>query len=415
MSSERLYYTDAYLVEFDAVVRDVRSAGRPLEGRPRPHGLLPDIGRPAFRYRHARRRQCARRLRSGRRDDRPPCRSRAREELARARPRRLEPALRSHAAAHRPASAVGGVRARGRRSEPSAFISARRRRRSISTRSCLPIRSPASKKRPTASCGKTAKSACKFVTAAEAAKLPLRKDPAREGELRIVEIKDYDLSACGGTHVKRTGAIGVICDLGRRAFQGWTARRVRVRRSRPDAAPRPEELRQRKRAAAVGAARRTAVGHREAAEQRAEASRSPGRALRAAGCSRGREPCRQSARGIGAVNVVAAAVSGWDANGLKKLASSIAAKPATVAVLITAESPALVVVCALAGSLARCRGVLEEPDRSIRRARRRKGAMAQGGGLWRGAISTPRFSGRGRTDRSRESCSLHRDLLPPTQ
>ncbi len=125
----------------------------------RPHRVLPDLGRPAFRYRHARRSRRDRRLRSGRRNDRPPRRSRAREELASARPRRLEPALRSHAAAHRTASAVGGVRARGGRYEPSAFISARRRRRSISTRSCRPIRSPASKKRPTASCGKTAKSA----------------------------------------------------------------------------------------------------------------------------------------------------------------------------------------------------------------------------------------------------------------
>jgi len=44
----------------------------------------------------------------------------------------------------------------------------------------------------------------RFVTDTEAAKLPLRKEPARAGELSIVEIKDYDLSACGGTHVSRT-------------------------------------------------------------------------------------------------------------------------------------------------------------------------------------------------------------------
>ncbi len=30
----------------------------------------------------------------------------------------------------------------------------------------------------------------------------------REGTLRLVEIRDFDLSACGGTHVHRTGAIG---------------------------------------------------------------------------------------------------------------------------------------------------------------------------------------------------------------
>src|SRR5262245_48595349 len=54
----------------------------------------------------------------------------------------------------------------------------------------------------------------KFVTAAEAANLPLRKDPTREGERRIIEIQDYDLSACGGTHTRSTGAIGVIAISG---------------------------------------------------------------------------------------------------------------------------------------------------------------------------------------------------------
>ncbi len=60
----------------------------------------------------------------------------------------------------------------------------------------------------------------RFVTAREAAKLPLRKEPAREGELRIIEIKDYDLSACGGTHVRRTGAIGMIAITGFERFKG---------------------------------------------------------------------------------------------------------------------------------------------------------------------------------------------------
>lgn len=48
------------------------------------------------------------------------------------------------------------------------------------------------------------------VTPAEAARLPLRKDSAREGSLRVIEIADFDLSPCGGTHAKRTGEVGVI-------------------------------------------------------------------------------------------------------------------------------------------------------------------------------------------------------------
>jgi len=48
------------------------------------------------------------------------------------------------------------------------------------------------------------------VTAEEAASLPLRKEPSREGELRVIEIDDFDLTPCGGTHAKSTGEVGVI-------------------------------------------------------------------------------------------------------------------------------------------------------------------------------------------------------------
>jgi alanyl-tRNA synthetase len=48
------------------------------------------------------------------------------------------------------------------------------------------------------------------VTAEAAASLPLRKDPAREGELRLIEIEGFDLTPCGGTHAYRTGEVGMI-------------------------------------------------------------------------------------------------------------------------------------------------------------------------------------------------------------
>ncbi len=48
------------------------------------------------------------------------------------------------------------------------------------------------------------------VSAAEAARLPLRKDSAREGELRLIEIEGFDLTPCGGTHAYRTGEVGMI-------------------------------------------------------------------------------------------------------------------------------------------------------------------------------------------------------------
>jgi alanyl-tRNA synthetase len=48
------------------------------------------------------------------------------------------------------------------------------------------------------------------VTAEEAAALPLRKESAREGELRLIEIDEFDLTPCGGTHAYRTGEVGMI-------------------------------------------------------------------------------------------------------------------------------------------------------------------------------------------------------------
>jgi alanyl-tRNA synthetase len=38
----------------------------------------------------------------------------------------------------------------------------------------------------------------------------LRKPPKVSGRIRIVEIPDWDVSACGGTHTRRTGEVGVI-------------------------------------------------------------------------------------------------------------------------------------------------------------------------------------------------------------
>lgn len=48
------------------------------------------------------------------------------------------------------------------------------------------------------------------VTSDEAAALPLRKESGREGELRLIQIEDFDLTPCGGTHAKSTGEVGVI-------------------------------------------------------------------------------------------------------------------------------------------------------------------------------------------------------------
>ena len=51
----------------------------------------------------------------------------------------------------------------------------------------------------------------RFVTRDEAGKLGLRKIPSTErDELRLIDINDFDVTACGGTHVRQTGQIGCI-------------------------------------------------------------------------------------------------------------------------------------------------------------------------------------------------------------
>jgi alanyl-tRNA synthetase len=63
----------------------------------------------------------------------------------------------------------------------------------------------------------------RFVTRDEAANLGLRKIPvADRDELRIIDIRDWDLSACGGTHVNQTGQIGcILLRKTEKVRQGW--------------------------------------------------------------------------------------------------------------------------------------------------------------------------------------------------
>ncbi len=50
----------------------------------------------------------------------------------------------------------------------------------------------------------------RFVPDTELDQIPLRRAPKVTGQIRIVEIEDFDYSACGGTHCRRTGELGPI-------------------------------------------------------------------------------------------------------------------------------------------------------------------------------------------------------------
>jgi len=49
-----------------------------------------------------------------------------------------------------------------------------------------------------------------FVEPGDLARVPLRKPPKKKGSIRVVEVGGFDYTACGGTHPRWTGEIGLI-------------------------------------------------------------------------------------------------------------------------------------------------------------------------------------------------------------
>ncbi len=52
--------------------------------------------------------------------------------------------------------------------------------------------------------------------------LGVRKESDREGTIRVVDVEGFDRSPCGGTHVRRTGEIGMIAVTGCEHYKGGT-------------------------------------------------------------------------------------------------------------------------------------------------------------------------------------------------
>ena len=183
----------------------------------------------------------------------------------------------------------------------------------------------------------------RFASAEEAAAMPLRKESVRGGMLRLIDVEGFDLSACGGTHVARTGAIGIIGVASWERFKGRQrieflcgARalgRFRSQRSTIAAAVRllsvlPEELPasiERLQAEAKDQKRSIAALQGELARYRADELAATA------------ETIPSGAR------LVMQAIDA-DANGLKTLAMSIAEKAGYIAVLTSTARPALIVV-----------------------------------------------------------------------
>jgi alanyl-tRNA synthetase len=183
----------------------------------------------------------------------------------------------------------------------------------------------------------------RFASADEARAAGLRKESQREGELRLVEVADFDLSACGGTHVARTGAIGIIAVTGsekvkgglrvsfvcgRRALDQLRLLRDAVSGSLRALSVLPAEL--------PDAIRRLQADGKALRKRAAE--------LQVALAGQEAERLLAQAAPDESPRVVAAVMDGWEAGGLRAVASSLIARGPLLVVLTTSEPPVSIVV-----------------------------------------------------------------------
>jgi len=191
----------------------------------------------------------------------------------------------------------------------------------------------------------------RFVGADEAARLALRKEPARGGTLRLVEVEDFDLSACGGTHVTRTGTVGIIAVQAWERYKGGTrisfacggrvlmhfrAYRDVVASAVRHLSIQPAEL--------PDAVTRLQGETREMRQQ--------ARALAEQLATYEADVLARGAQDAGGTRVVCSVVEGRDANALKSLAQAIVARRGHVVVLVGGSRPAVVVAARSADATA---------------------------------------------------------------
>ena len=59
-----------------------------------------------------------------------------------------------------------------------------------------------------------------FPTPEELARLPLRREPKVDADVRVIDIGGFDLSPCGGTHCTRSGQVGLVRVTGSERYKG---------------------------------------------------------------------------------------------------------------------------------------------------------------------------------------------------
>jgi alanyl-tRNA synthetase len=220
----------------------------------------------------------------------------------------------------------------------------------------------------------------RFVSEQQARTLNLRKETERIGELRLIAVEEYDLSACGGTHVARSAEVGIITVAsweklrgglrleflcGKRALGGFRRLRDSVSGCIRHLSVSPEEL-----PAAIERAQAENKDLRKTIKAQQE---------RLAGFEAGALAARGEA--VGSERRVVEALDGWEANGLKAMAVAVTANPGYQIALFSVSAPVLAVIARSKDSHLDARAALAALLKRFGGKGGGKPDLAQGGGL----------------------------------
>jgi len=235
----------------------------------------------------------------------------------------------------------------------------------------------------------------RHVTPEEAATLPLRKDPAVAGDLRLIEITGFDLTPCGGTHAQRTGEVGLL------AVRSWERAKGLTRieflaggRALADYRRANDTARQTAALFSAGRDDASALAERMLAENKelhrrlrtleAIAARVEAEELlqHAAGSSRGSSPTvREGSINEPRPRLIARVFDNRDADSLKRLALALVTHPQTVALLGSRDQDtARLVFARSADALGDMNALMRKACEMVEGRGGGKADMAQGGG-----------------------------------
>ena len=220
----------------------------------------------------------------------------------------------------------------------------------------------------------------RFADAQEASSLGLRKESVRTGTLRIIDVDGYDVSACGGTHVNRTGAIGIIAISGWERLRGGTrlefrcgGRVLRAHRALRDTVRDASGL------LSTAATELPQAIERLLGDGKELRRRLKDTAARLAAFDA--EALIAGAEAFETVRLVAASMPDADANVLKTMAQTVAARPGHVAVLLSDTPPLSIVVARASDVSVDAAGLLKALIARFGGKGGGRPEMAQGGGL----------------------------------